>query len=71
MGCSSRGSLALLLGARASAAIEGRTYVIPDDVQRMAEPVIGHRIILDQESTIDWVSADHVVTEILETVEVA
>ena len=36
MGCSSRGSLALLLGARASAAIDGRTYVIPDDVQRMA-----------------------------------
>jgi MoxR-like ATPase len=71
MGCSSRGSLALLLGARAAAAIEGRTYVIPDDVQRMTEPVIGHRLILDQESAIDWVSVDHVVNEILETIEVA
>jgi MoxR-like ATPase len=70
MGCSSRGSLSLLLGARASAAIEGRTYVIPDDVQRMAAPVIAHRLILDQESPIGWVSVDQVVSEILETVEV-
>ena len=71
LGCSSRGSLALLMGARAAAAIEGRTYVIPDDVQRMAGPVIGHRLILDQESAVDWVSVDQVLSEILETVEVA
>jgi MoxR-like ATPase len=70
MGCSSRGSLALLLGSRASAAIEGRTYVIPDDVQRMAGPVIGHRIILDQGSMTDWTSADQVLHDILETIEV-
>jgi MoxR-like ATPase len=71
MGCSSRGSLALLLGARASAAIGGRTYVIPDDVQRMAPYVMSHRLILDRESAIDSVSVDHVLSEILETVEVA
>ncbi len=71
MGCSSRGSLALLLGARASAAIEERTYVIPDDVQRMAPYVMGHRLILDRESGIDWISVDKVLSEILETVEVA
>ena len=71
LGCSSRGSLALLLGARASAAIDGRTYVIPDDVQRMAPYVMGHRLMLDRESAIDSVSVDHVLSEILETVEVA
>ena len=71
MGCSSRGSLALLMGARASAAIDGRTYVIPDDVQRMVGPVIGHRLILAQESAIEWSSVDRVINEILEIVEVA
>lgn len=71
MGCSSRGSLAFLLGVRASAAIEGRTYVIPDDVQKMAAPVLAHRLILDQESAIDWVSVDQVLSDILESVEVA
>jgi MoxR-like ATPase len=71
MGCSSRGSLALLMGARAAASLEGRTYVVPDDVQRMAGPVIGHRLILHQESAVDLVSVDGVIREILETVEVA
>lgn len=71
LGSSSRGSLALLRGTRASAAIEGRTYVIPDDVKRMARPVMRHRLILEREAEIDGVSVNRVIDEILETVEVA
>ena len=45
MGVSPRGSLALMRAARALAMTEGRAYVIPDDVQRLAVPVLAHRII--------------------------
>ena len=49
----------------------GRTYVIPDDVKRMARPVLGHRLILEREAEIGRISVDDVVGDILETVEVA
>ncbi len=71
LGCSSRGALAFLRGARAAAAIDGRTYVIPDDVKRMAEPVMAHRLILERGSGFDWSSITRVIAEILEDVEVA
>lgn len=70
LGSSSRGSLSLLRGVRASAALEGRTYVIPDDVKRMTRPVMRHRLILEREAEVSQVSVDHVIDEILETVEV-
>ncbi len=47
VGASPRASLALLKLSRAWAAIHGRTYVLPDDVKEFAQPVFGHRIILD------------------------
>jgi len=47
VGTSPRGSLALLKTARAWAAMEGRGYVLPDDVKRMAPWALGHRIVLD------------------------
>lgn len=71
LGTSTRGSLALLAGAKARAAIEGRTYVIPDDVKTMARPVIGHRLILDREAVIGHVSIGQVIGDILASVEVA
>ncbi len=47
VGTSPRGSLALLKTARAWAALEGRAYVLPDDVKRLAPWALGHRIVLD------------------------
>lgn len=47
LGASPRGSLALMKLARAWAAIQGRDYVIPDDVKTFMLPVLGHRILLD------------------------
>ncbi len=49
VGASPRGSLAFLKLARANAAMEGRDYVIPDDVKRYAVPVLSHRLILQPE----------------------
>jgi MoxR-like ATPase len=47
LGASPRGSLALLKLARAWAALDGRDYVLPDDVKRLAPPALGHRVVLD------------------------
>jgi MoxR-like ATPase len=49
VGASPRGSLAFLKLARANAALDGRGYVIPDDVKRYAVPVLTHRLILQPE----------------------
>ena len=45
LGVSPRGSLALLRAARALAFVEGRNYVIPDDIKRLAIPVLTHRVM--------------------------
>ena len=49
VGASPRGSLAFLKMARANAALEGRDFIIPDDIKRYAVPVLGHRVILQPE----------------------
>lgn len=52
LGASPRASLALLRAARALAVVDGRDYVVPDDVKRLAQPVLAHRLIpaVDQQS---------------------
>ena len=52
LGGSPRASIALFRTAQAIAAIAGRDFVLPDDVKRMAQPVLGHRIILRPESRL-------------------
>jgi MoxR-like ATPase len=54
VGASPRGSLAFLKIARASAALDGREYITPDDIKRFAMPVLGHRVILQPEY---WMSS--------------
>jgi len=48
LGCSPRGSLNLYRASKAWAFIKGRDYVLPDDIQKMAVPVLSHRIIMTQ-----------------------
>ena len=50
MGVSPRGAQALFRASQALAAVEGRDYVIPDDVKRMAVPVFAHRVVLNAKS---------------------
>ena len=47
LGASPRGSVGLLRAAQVSAAMSGRNYVSPVDVQRLAVPVLAHRLVLD------------------------
>ncbi|AEC52332.1 hypothetical protein PNA2_1417 [Pyrococcus sp. NA2] len=70
IGVSPRGSLALLKLSRAYAAIEGRDYVIPDDVKAVAVPALSHRIILKRELWYTRVSQESVIEKILEKVPV-
>jgi len=70
LGASARGSLALYRTAQANAAISGRDYVIPDDVKLLAEPVLGHRLIISPAARIRNVTAPTVMTDILNAVPV-
>ena len=68
LGASPRGTLALLKLARATAAIERRDYVLPDDVKAMAVPALAHRLILKPELWASRISPAHVVEGLLEQV---
>jgi MoxR-like ATPase len=70
LGGSPRASIALFRCSQALAAIQGRDYVIPDDVKRMAQPVLAHRIILRPESRLRKKTPAAVVTEIVSDVRV-
>jgi MoxR-like ATPase len=65
LGASPRGSLALYRTAQARAAIEGREYVLPDDVKAMAVPVLAHRLILGSAARIREVNTQAIIEEIL------
>jgi MoxR-like ATPase len=65
LGASPRAALHLLRAARASAALSGRGHVLPDDVQRLAVPVLAHRLVLTTDAHLSRTSAQDVVTEIL------
>ena len=66
VGSSPRGSLAFLKLARANAALDGRAYVIPDDVKRFAVPVLSHRLILQPEYWMSKSVTTDIVDDVLE-----
>jgi MoxR-like ATPase len=70
LGASPRGTIGLLLAARARAAAEGRPYVIPDDVKSLAPAVLRHRLILHPDAEIEGVTADDCVEDILREAKV-
>jgi MoxR-like ATPase len=70
VGAGPRATQSLLLAARAEAAINGRDFVTPDDVRTLAEPVLGHRIILRPEFEIEGATIGEVITRLLEQVPV-
>ena len=65
VGASPRGSLALLLMARARAALAGRDYVVPEDVKHVAVPALAHRITLRPEMWLRRIDPATVVAEVL------
>jgi MoxR-like ATPase len=70
MGSSPRGSLGLLLAARAYAVIDGRDFVTPEDVKTVAEPVLAHRIVVKPEMWLSQISGRSVVAAVLSSVPV-
>ena len=70
LGASPRGSIALLKAAQACALLFGRDYVLPDDIRHMALPVLSHRLILTPEARMKGVSAQQVLSQLLDTVPV-
>jgi MoxR-like ATPase len=69
-GASPRASINLMLTARALAFVRGRDYVLPQDVLDMALDVMRHRIVLTYEALADDVTADDLLTKILDTVPI-
>jgi MoxR-like ATPase len=65
LGASPRGSLALFNATRALAAIEGRDYVLPDDVKLLAEPTLSHRLIVSPSARIKNVTARQIIEDTL------
>ncbi len=65
LGASPRASLCLSKCARALAAVKGREYVIPDDVKELAEPILGHRILMDSQSFLKNITPENVIGELL------
>lgn len=70
VGVSPRASLNLLFAARALAALNGRSYVIPDDIKSLAIPVLAHRLTLNFQDRIRGLNPKDVVAEILDKTEV-
>lgn len=70
LGGSPRAGIAILRLARAWAYLEGRNYVIPDDVKTVAEPTLIHRLILKPEYEIEGITASQVVRDVLSQVPV-
>ncbi|MGF1751085.1 AAA family ATPase [Vibrio cionasavignyae] len=70
VGASPRASIALDKCARANAWLEGRDYVLPDDVRAMASMVLGHRFSLSYDALADGVSHQTVVDTLLDSVEI-
>ncbi len=65
LGASPRAAIALMLVGKAVAAIEGRDFLIPDDVKSVAPPVLRHRMLLKPEADLEGITPDQIVAEVL------
>ena len=70
LGASPRASLAIMMSAKAAAAMQGRDFVTPEDILEMAPPVLRHRIILTPEKEMEGATEDDVIKEIIHALEI-
>ncbi len=70
LGASPRASVALYRAAQAAAMLDGRSFVLPDDVKALARPVLAHRLIVDLDRSLRGASVDAALTAILASVPV-
>lgn len=67
-GASPRACIALFISSKAEALMNGRNFVIPEDVKKIAHDVLRHRLILNYEAQSEGIKADNVIEGLLETV---
>ena len=70
LGASPRASLAIMKTAKAVAAMNGRDFVTPDDIQYVCSPVLNHRVILTPEREMEGYEPDDIIREIVQKIEV-
>ncbi len=70
LGVSTRGAIYLLRAAQAYALLNGRDYVVPEDVQHMAAPVLAHRLVLSPEARMRNMTAERVLSSVIGSVQV-
>jgi len=70
LGASPRAAVSLMVFSKAIAAMDGRDYIIPDDVKQSALPVLRHRIVLKPEADLEGMMPDQVLQDVLRAVEV-
>ena len=70
LGASPRAAVSLMVFSKAIAAMDGRDYIIPDDVKQSALPVLRHRIVLKPEADLEGITPDQVLQDVLRAVEV-
>jgi MoxR-like ATPase len=70
LGGSPRAGVNLLLAAKAAAALDGRDFLLPDDVKTVAPAVLRHRLLLKPEADLEGVTPDQVIADLLASIEV-
>ncbi len=70
IGASPRASLALLNASKAYAAIQGRDFVVPEDIVSLAEPILKHRIVLTPEKEMEGVDEGQFIEQLVKSVEI-
>ena len=70
LGASPRAAVSLMAVSKAMAAMDGRDYLIPDDVKQATLPVLRHRIMLKPEADLEGMTADQILQDVLRAVEV-
>jgi MoxR-like ATPase len=70
LGASPRAAVNLMLVAKALAAIDGRSYIVPDDVKEAALPVLRHRLVLKPEADLEGITADQALQDVIRSVEI-
>ncbi|MFT6383873.1 MAG: MoxR-like ATPase [Bacteroidia bacterium] len=70
LGASPRASLSILNAAKAKAAINGRDFVIPEDVKYVAPLALRHRVVVSPEKEMEGVTPDYIIKELIETIEI-
>jgi MoxR-like ATPase len=70
LGASPRASLAIMTASKAIAAMRGRDFVTPEDIQEVVFPVLNHRIMLTPEKEMEGVSARDIIQQIIKSIEI-